>query len=136
MRWRLVQRELALACVALLGTVAALAVTYGTRPAEGSSEPQAVGTYTALAGAAGPETFGRRTACGGTLGQDTVGIAHPTLPCGTRIYVTYRTKRVLAEVVDRGPYGPGRMFDVTDALARQLGLAGIATVTWSYAEPG
>ena len=40
---------------------------------------------------------------------------------------------VLTQVVDRGPYEPGRAFDVTDALARRLGLQGVQRVHWSYA---
>jgi rare lipoprotein A len=132
-----VQRVLGLACVALLACAAALAVTAATRPAaRARSGPQPVGSYVALVGSAGPEAFGRRTVCGGTLGAETLGVAQPTLPCGTRIYVTFHGKRVLTQVVDRGPYGPGRQFDVTDALARELGLAGVQTVTWSYVQPG
>ena len=67
---------------------------------------------------------------------DTDGIAHPTLPCGARIFVTYDGTTVLTQVVDRGPYAPGRQFDLTDALARRLGLRGVQTVEWSYAARG
>ena len=59
--------------------------------------PQAVGSYVATAGASGAQ-IGRRTACGGVIEANTLGVAQPTLPCGTRIYLTYRGKRVL----DRG----------------------------------
>ena len=43
---------------------------------------------------------------------------------------------VLTQVVDRGPYVPGRQFDLTDALARRLGLRGVQVVHWSYARSG
>ena len=45
--------------------------------------PPAVGSYVALAGSSGPTAFGRRTSCGGTIEATTLGVAHPTLPCGT-----------------------------------------------------
>ena len=70
------------------------------------------------------------------LQATTFGIAHPTLPCGARIFIDYKGQRVLTQVVDRGPYEPGRQFDVTDALARKLGLEGVKPVHWSYAQPG
>jgi rare lipoprotein A (peptidoglycan hydrolase) len=135
MRPQLAQREILLAALALLAAVAALAVTAQTRakPAPG---PQAVGSFTALAGSSGPAAFGRRTACGGVITPDTLGIAHPTLPCGARIFITYRGKTVLAQVIDRGPYVPGRQMDLTDALARQLGLSGVQQIRWAYARGG
>jgi len=53
-----------------------------------------------------------------------------------RIFVTFRGKTILAPVVDRGPYEGGRQFDLTDALARRLGLSGVQPVRWSYARAG
>jgi rare lipoprotein A (peptidoglycan hydrolase) len=125
-------REIALAGFALLAAVVALAVTAHTR-AGASTAPQPVGSYTALAGSSGPAAFGRRTACGGVLRADTEGVAHPTLPCGARIFLTYHGIRVLTQVVDRGPFVPGRQFDLTDALARRVGLRGVHPIQWSYA---
>jgi rare lipoprotein A len=60
-------------------------------------------------------------------------VAHPTLPCGARIFITYHGTTVLVQVIDRGPYVPGRQFDVTQALARRLGLNGVQQIHWSYA---
>lgn len=132
MRPRLAQRELALGGVALLGAVVSLAVRSG--PDRGSStRPAPVGSYTALAGPSGEAVFGRHTACGVVIGEDTIGVAHPTLPCGTWLYVSYDGTHVLAQVIDRGPYEAGRAFDVTDALAAELGLDGVEPVHWSYA---
>ncbi|HZT92585.1 MAG TPA: septal ring lytic transglycosylase RlpA family protein [Gaiellaceae bacterium] len=135
MRPQLAQREIVLAAVAVLGAVAALAVAAQTRakPAPG---PQPVGSFVALAGSSGPAAFGRRTACGGVIGPNTIGVAHPTLPCGARIFVTYRGTTVLAQVIDRGPYVPGRQMDLTDALARMLGLQGVRQVHWAFARSG
>jgi rare lipoprotein A (peptidoglycan hydrolase) len=124
--------SLALRELALLAAVGVLAVTESRRD-HGNSATQREGSYTALAGSSGPAAFGRRTACGGVLTPDTLGVAHPTLPCGARIFVTFDGTTVLTQVVDRGPYAFGRQFDLTDALARKLGLKGVQTITWSYA---
>jgi rare lipoprotein A len=128
-------REIALAGLALLAAVVALAVT-GHTGSGNSSAPQPEGSYTALAGSSGPAAFGRRTACGGVLHADTEGVSHPTLPCGARIFLTYKGIRVLTQVVDRGPYTAGRQFDLTDALARRVGLSGVQPIRWSYARAG
>jgi rare lipoprotein A len=128
-------RELALLAVALLAAVAALAISEARRD-DGTSGAQKEGTFSALAGSSGPAAFGRRTACGGVLAPETLGVAQPTLPCGARIFITYNGKTVLTQVVDRGPYTAGRQFDLTDALARKLGLRGVQTITWSYARAG
>src|SRR5436305_7974521 len=85
MKFRLAQREVALAGLALLAIAVSLAVTAQTRDAK-STAPQPEGSYTALAGSSGPAAFGRRTACGGVIHPDTVGVAHPTLPCGAPLH--------------------------------------------------
>ncbi|HEY2326736.1 MAG TPA: septal ring lytic transglycosylase RlpA family protein [Gaiellaceae bacterium] len=125
------RRVFLLAAVVLLVGVIVLAVRGWRR--ERAQPPRSVGDFVALVGSAGPAAFGRHTACGGVIGADTLGIAHPTLPCGARIYLTYRGLRVLTAVVDRGPYEAGRQFDVTDALARRIGLQGVQQVRWSHA---
>jgi rare lipoprotein A (peptidoglycan hydrolase) len=66
----------------------------------------------------------------------TEGIAHPTLPCGARLFITYDGKTVLTAVVDHGPLAAGRQIDLTDALARRLGLRGVQVVHWAYARAG
>ena len=135
MKFRLAQREVALAGLALLAIAVSLAVTAQTRDTK-STAPQPEGSYTALAGSSGPAAFGRRTACGGVIRPDTVGVAHPTLPCGARVFITYRGQTVLTQVIDRGPYVPGRKFDLTDALARRLGLRNVQEIHWAYARSG
>lgn len=135
MRPALAQREIVLAGLALLAAVVSLAVIRQTREGTGTA-PQPAGSYTALAGSSGPAAFGRRTACGGIIHPDTEGVSHPTLPCGARIFLSFHGTRVLTQVVDRGPYVPGRQFDLTDALARRLGLSGVQQIHWSYARAG
>jgi rare lipoprotein A (peptidoglycan hydrolase) len=43
---------------------------------------------------------------------------------------------VFTSVVDRGPFAPGREFEVTPALADLLGLSGVQTIRWSFARAG
>src|SRR5689334_594975 len=83
-----------------------------------------------LAGASyyGPGIFGNGVACGGTLLPDTIGVAHKTLPCGTKVKLRYHGRTVTAPVIDRGPYVPGRDYDLTWAVKQRLGFPGVGTV--------
>jgi hypothetical protein len=76
----------------------------------------------------GPGLFGGPMACGGTLQPGTRGVAHKTLPCGTRITLRYRGRTVTTRVVDRGPYVGGREFDLTQATRNDLGFGDLGTV--------
>jgi hypothetical protein len=69
----------------------------------------------ALASWYGPGLYGNGVACGGTLQPDTIGVAHKTLPCGTKLKLRYGNKTVNVEVIDRGPYSGDREFDLTEA---------------------
>ncbi|HZP73299.1 MAG TPA: septal ring lytic transglycosylase RlpA family protein [Gaiellaceae bacterium] len=129
----LAAREVALGGLALLAGATALAVA-AQRDRHTASGPTPVGSFTALAGSSGPQVFGRRSACGGVITEQTEGIAHPTLPCGARVFISFDGKTVLTEVVDHGPLAAGRQLDLTDALARRLGLRGVQLVHWSYAQ--
>jgi peptidoglycan hydrolase-like protein with peptidoglycan-binding domain len=68
----------------------------------------------------GPGFFGNRTACGQTLRPTTRGVAHKTLPCGSRVLIGYRGRFVITTVIDRGPFVGGRSWDLTAATARSL----------------
>jgi rare lipoprotein A (peptidoglycan hydrolase) len=70
----------------------------------------------------GPGFYGNETACGQVLTRQTVGVAHRKLPCGTRVTFFAHGNWVTTEVIDRGPYVKGRMWDLTGALAEQLGV--------------
>ena len=80
----------------------------------------------------GPGFYGRRTACGYALTQSLRGVAHRTLPCGTR--VTFRNpangRTVTAPVVDRGPYVAGRQWDLTGGLCVALGHCYTGALYW------
>jgi rare lipoprotein A len=131
-RRRLAQREFALAAVAILAAAIALTVASKTR-SDSSNLPEAVGSYPARAASGGTAAFGKRTSCGTVIRAKTQGVGHPVLPCGAKIYVVYDGKHVLTQVIDRGPRGPGPQFELTDALAKAIGLTGVQRIRWSYA---
>jgi len=70
----------------------------------------------------GPGLFGNRTACGKRLTRSTVGVAHRSLPCGTRVAIRYKGRSLRTRVIDRGPFGHGARWDLTRAAARTLQL--------------
>ena len=127
-----IQRTIWLAAITLIVAVAALA--FARRSGSGHPPiPGAVGPYyTSRAAPYGPSAS-RRTACGEAFTSRLQGIAHPTLPCGVKVYILFRGHEVLTEVVDRGPTVPGRDFDVTKGLADRIGLHGTQTIKWRYA---
>ena len=72
--------------------------------------------------------YGGPLACGGSLGYNQMGVAHKTLPCGTRVTISFRGRTVRVPVIDRGPYVGGREWDLTGATARALRFDGVGTV--------
>ena len=76
----------------------------------------------------GPGLYGNALGCGGRLGTRTLGVAHKTLPCGTKVTLRYRGRSVTVPVVDRGPYAGGREFDLTAATKQRLGFGSTGTV--------
>jgi rare lipoprotein A len=76
---------------------------------------------------------GGRTASGEVTGPNGLTAAHRTLPFGTRVRVTNHRngKAVIVRIVDRGPYGRGRIIDLSRAAARELDMisAGTAMVS-------
>ena len=76
----------------------------------------------------GPGLYGNGVACGGTLQPSTMGVAHKSLPCGTKLTIRYHGRQVKAKVIDRGPYVAGREFDLTEAVKNKLGFGGVGTI--------
>jgi hypothetical protein len=70
---------------------------------------------------------GRRTACGVKLRRSTIGVAHRTLPCGTKVTFKYRGRYVRAKVIDRGPYSHGVRWDLTKRAADKLHFTSTGT---------
>jgi rare lipoprotein A len=73
----------------------------------------------------GPKFAGRRTASGETFDPTEYTAAHRTLPFGSTVRVTTESgKSVVVRINDRGPFTKGRVIDVSQAAARDLGLIG------------
>jgi rare lipoprotein A (peptidoglycan hydrolase) len=125
-------RASVLAGIALLGVAIALAISHNHKHSSGLPAP-AGPWYSALAAPYTPSTTHQKTACGVVIDPTTAGVAHPVLPCGAKIYVEFDGKQVLTQVIDRGHTAPGRVFDVTSALAKLLGLHGTQTIRWRFA---
>ena len=82
----------------------------------------------ALASWYGPGLYGNALGCGGRLSPGTVGVAHKSLPCGTKLVLRKGSRIVRARVIDRGPYVGGREFDLTAATKYRLGFGSTGTV--------
>jgi hypothetical protein len=131
------RRLLVLAAAALVAGLTALAVLE-SRDADAapSSELGAVapgGWYEALAASRGPAGDAERTTCGLVLTSKSLGVTHAVLPCGARILVRYGDETVLTEVIDTKLKSPANQFELTESLARTLGLDGIQRIDWRFA---
>jgi rare lipoprotein A (peptidoglycan hydrolase) len=125
-------RAAALAGVALVALAIALGVSHHHK--HHAAVPAPTGSwYTALAAEYTPSAAAKKSACGVEIRSTTAGVAHPVLPCGAKIYVKFGSKEVLTQVIDRGRVVPGREFDVTQALAKLLGLQGTQQIQWRFA---
>jgi hypothetical protein len=135
----LLQRSVALAAVALLAAVAALALsreTSGDDTAPGEPTPVTVeetGWYTALAGSRGAPGDAEKTTCRRVLTNRSLGVTHPVLPCGVKIYIAYGGTELLTEVIDSRLKRQGRQFELTEALAQRLGIDGTQQIRWRFA---
>lgn len=80
----------------------------------------------------GNKFHGRRTSDGSRYHRDSLTCAHRTLPFGTLLKVRNISngREVVVKVTDRGPFGHGRIVDLSMAAARQLDMvaAGVARV--------
>jgi hypothetical protein len=137
----IVQRTAGLAAVALLASVAALALSRETRgddAARGDAQPVTVaetGWYSALAGSRGAPSDAERTTCQRILTNRSLGVTHAVLPCGAKIYIAYGGTEVLTEVIDNRMRRQGRQFELTEALAQRLGIDGTQQIRWRFARP-
>jgi hypothetical protein len=137
----LAQRALLLGAATLLAVMVALAIAEQRGGAGSANDlPASVpapggGWYQALAGLESPRAYGRPTACGHVLERETLGVSHPVLVCGAKIYIGYRRTVMLTQVVARGPGSAAVQFGLTEALARELGIRGRATIRWRFARP-
>jgi rare lipoprotein A len=86
---------------------------------------------TGLASWYGPRFHGKRTASGEIFNQHDFTAAHRTLPWGSKVKVTNTAngKSVEVRINDRGPFGRGRIIDLSRAAARALGMVGSGITT-------
>lgn len=71
----------------------------------------------------GPGFYGQRTACGQRLGRGMLGVAHRSLPCGTKVSMLYEGRTITVPVIDRGPYTSAD-WDLTEETADRLHFEG------------
>ncbi len=126
-----------LAAVALLAAVAAMAIVAqrGTNESAAAltSAPAPAGWNIAFAGSRGATGDAQRTTCGQVLAPQSLGVTHPVLPCGAKVILRSGDKQVLTEVIDNALVEPGRQLEVTDALAKKLGIDGTVELQWRFA---
>ena len=81
----------------------------------------------------GKAHHGKKTASGKRFNMHAMTAAHRSLPFGTQLKVTSKDtgKSVIVTVNDRGPYAGGRILDLSQEAARQLGMIkqGVGVVT-------
>ena len=87
----------------------------------------------AFAGSRGATGDAQRTTCGQVLAPQSLGVTHPVLPCGAKVILRSGDKQVLTEVIDNALVEPGRQLEVTDALAKKLGIDGTVELQWRFA---
>jgi len=126
-----------LAAVALIAAVAAMAIVSHRGTDEGAaaltSAPAPAGWNIAFAGSRGPAGDAERTTCGQVLAPQSLGVTHPVLPCGAKVILRSGDRQVLTEVIDNALVEPGRQLEVTDALAKMLGIDGTVELEWRFA---
>ena len=76
----------------------------------------------------GPGLYGGQLSCGGTLDAGDMGVAHRSLPCGTKVTLRHQGRVVRVPVIDRGPYVGGREYDLTEATAQRLKFKGHGSI--------
>jgi rare lipoprotein A (peptidoglycan hydrolase) len=74
--------------------------------------------------------YGHAVACGGVLRVPELGVANKTLPCGTEVTFRYGNRAIRVPVIDRGPYIPGREWDLSGATAEALHFPGLGPIQW------
>jgi rare lipoprotein A len=96
--------------------------------------PREEPTYseTGIASWYGPNFHGKRTANGEVFDRNLLTAAHRTLPMPSAVRVTNldNGRSVIVRVNDRGPFARGRIIDLSEAAAEQLGYRnnGVAKV--------
>ncbi|HSU19471.1 MAG TPA: septal ring lytic transglycosylase RlpA family protein [Acidobacteriaceae bacterium] len=89
-------------------------------------------TEVGLASWYGPKFNHHAAADGSLYDKDALTAAHRTLPLGTTARITNLTtgQQVFVRITDRGPFSPGRILDLSEGAAKEVGVyrAGVARV--------
>lgn len=102
----------------------------GTGPTSGVPDGF-VGTGVAFEGVAswyGPGFEGNHTANGDIFDPDKFTAASKELPLGSWLLVEHNGRAVVVYVNDRGPYVDGRILDLSQAAAEEIGITGLGWV--------
>ncbi len=77
----------------------------------------------------GPGFHGNRTASGERFDKNGLTAAHRTLPMGSvvRVRSVRNGQQVTVRINDRGPFARGRIIDLSEAAARELGMTSTGT---------
>src|SRR5215217_3246732 len=103
------------ATLAAGATVASMVASITLPAVKAEAEPVVSSWY-------GPGLEGNETASGEVFTADGDTAAHPNLPFGTELLVTYGGRQALVRVNDRGPHADGRGLDLSRASAEKIGL--------------
>lgn len=95
-----------------------------------SKQPRGSGAWKTAVASHYSRNFNGRGASGEEIGPYSMIVAHKTLPFGTLIEFEYKGKRAVAHVADRGPYTPGRTFDLGPGVVRTLDFSGVDEVRY------
>lgn len=79
----------------------------------------------------GPGFHGHKTASGERFNKHAFTAAHKTLPLGSRVKVTNLSngRSVIVKINDRGPYGHGRIIDLSQRAKDAIGMGGTSRVS-------
>ena len=110
------------ATLAAGATVASMVASIALSPGKAEAEPVVSSWY-------GPGFEGNATASGEVFTADGHTAAHPNLPFGTELLVTYGGRQAVVRVNDRGPHAAGRGLDLSRAAAEKIGLTGAGADT-------
>ncbi|HEX7353816.1 MAG TPA: septal ring lytic transglycosylase RlpA family protein [Mycobacteriales bacterium] len=92
------------------------------------------GSFSGEASWYGPGFVGHRTSSGTPYNPNALTAASKTLPLGSHLRVCYHGSCVTVLINDRGPYVAGRILDLSEAAAADIGLKS-AGVGWVTATP-
>jgi len=117
---------------AAAAAAAAAAARRAATPAKPAPDQQLTGTGDWQTGVASHygRNFTGRGASGEQIGPYSMIVAHKTLPFGTLIEFEYNGRRAVARVADRGPFTPGRDFDLGPGVVRVLDFSGVHEVRY------